>query len=137
MQLNIKQLILEGYSYDEITEAVHANHKHLDKSRLKDPKTSYEKREEIKQNRSDLAKSIRNDRSIRDATRKYEISSPENSMQRENRRASANFIDNWARTTSQVGKEEGGTAEEMLNIRPDKRYLVRATIPRIISSAKQ
>ena len=26
MQINIKQMILEGYSYDEITEAVHSNH---------------------------------------------------------------------------------------------------------------
>ena len=32
MQLNIKQLILEGYSYEEITEAVHANHSYLDKN---------------------------------------------------------------------------------------------------------
>ena len=36
MQLNIKQLILEGYSFDEITEAVHANHSHLNKNLLKD-----------------------------------------------------------------------------------------------------
>ena len=35
MQLNIKQLILEGYSYEEITEAVHANHNHLNKNLLK------------------------------------------------------------------------------------------------------
>ena len=33
MQINIKQLILEGYSYDEITEAVHANHPNLNKKR--------------------------------------------------------------------------------------------------------
>ena len=31
MQINIKQLILEGYSYEEITEAVHANHPNLNK----------------------------------------------------------------------------------------------------------
>ena len=34
MQLNIKQLILEGYSYDEITEAVHANHPDFNKKLL-------------------------------------------------------------------------------------------------------
>ena len=44
MQLNIKRLILEGYSYDEITEAVHANHPDfnkktalsIDRNKLKD-----------------------------------------------------------------------------------------------------
>ena len=36
MQINIKQLILEGYSYEEITEAVHANHPNLNKKVLKD-----------------------------------------------------------------------------------------------------
>ena len=44
MQINIKQLILEGYSYEEITEAVHANHPDfnkktalsIDRNKLKD-----------------------------------------------------------------------------------------------------
>lgn len=44
MQINIKQMILEGYSYEEITEAVHANHPDfnkktalsIDRNKLKD-----------------------------------------------------------------------------------------------------
>ena len=41
MQINIKQLILEGYTLEAIVEAVHANHPQLDKSRFKDKKLSY------------------------------------------------------------------------------------------------
>ena len=54
MQINIKQMILEGYSYDEITEAVHANHPNLNKSRLKDPNLSYIEGKAIEKNRKEL-----------------------------------------------------------------------------------
>ena len=70
MQINIKQLILEGYSYKEITEAVHANHSHLNKRRLKDPTTSYVEGKEIEKNRKKLADEIKDERNHRDSNRK-------------------------------------------------------------------
>ena len=70
MQINIKQMILEGYSYEEITEAVHANHPQLDKSRFKDKKLSYSDGKKIEQNRKSLANDISHSRRQRDDIRK-------------------------------------------------------------------
>ena len=61
MQLNIKQLILEGYSYEEITEAVHANHPELNKKGGNFGKKIY---------RQELADDLKNIRVQRDMARK-------------------------------------------------------------------
>ena len=54
MQINIKQLILEGYTLETIVEAIHANNKPLDKRRLKDPTLSHAEGKEIEKNRKIL-----------------------------------------------------------------------------------
>ena len=138
MLIPIKQALLEGYTLEAIVEAVHANHPHLNKSRFKEKKLKYSAGKEIEQNRSALAKSIRDDRSGRDFARSVEIStSPENPLTRENARNVSNYSDNAARTKSQNGLAGSGVAKEMLDFSVDKRNTILSTIPRIVSSARQ
>ena len=58
MIIPIKQALLEGYTLEAIVEAVHANHPNLNKSRLKDPATSYIEGKQIEKNRKKLTDDI-------------------------------------------------------------------------------
>lgn len=142
MKIEIKQALLEGHSPEVIVEAVHANHPHLDKSKLKDKNLSYLAGKNIEQNRKDLADKIRNDRMGRDIARRAEIHSPENYSSSQNSQMKnsldkkANYLDNRARKNSQLGVLSGGLAQELSNIKLNKRNEVQMAIPRVISSAK-
>ena len=136
MQLNIKQLILEGYSYEEITEAVHANHKHLDKKILKDPKTSYVEGKKIEKNRKELADSLKDGRRTRDEYRKKAAASggsdPIYTTQE------ANHIDNLTRTVSQSGGIKNyRLPKELKYVNDQKADEILRAVPRVISSAKK
>ena len=135
MQLNIKQLILEGYSYDEITEAVHANHSYLDKKRLKDPSTSYLEGKGIEKNRKELADKIKESRHDRDITRKIAANGEESADKARARHQSANFFDNFARARSQTGGATPGSTVEAKNFDYNKLNKILDRVPRIISSA--
>ena len=132
MQINIKQLILEGYSYDEITEAVHANHSHLNKNLLKDPNTPHEVRKKIEQNRKILDNRIRESRHTRDEFRKEATNAGSGGYKRE-RDQYANYYDNNARGESQTGGKSPVFAAEYKNVRFPKMEI----IPRAISSANK
>ena len=137
MQINIKQLILEGYSYDEITEAVHANHSYLDKKRLKDPTTSYLEGKGIEKNRKELADKIKESRHDRDITRKIATSGKESVDKARTRHQSANFFDNFARARSQTGGATLARTAEAKNFDYNKLTKIVDRVPRIISSAKE
>ena len=138
MQINIKQLILEGYSFDEITEAVHANHSHLNKNLLKDPNTPYVEGKKIEQNRKKLVDEIKDSRSSRDATRKYAADARVNPDLAEYRNKDANYWDNMARAKSQTGGKSQVYANEYDGgLTYSKMDKITKNIPRIISSAKR
>ena len=137
MQLNIKRLILEGYSFDEITEAVHANHSYLDKKRLKDPSTSYLEGKEIEKNRNELADKIKESRRDRDITRKIAANGKESADKARARHQSANFFDNFARARSQTGGATPGRTVEAKNFDYNKLNKILDRVPRIISSANK
>lgn len=143
MQINIKQLILEGYSYKEITEAVHANHKHLNKRNPENMK-----------NREDLAKKIKSYRAARDEVRQdvrypdgsRNYGAPVDPQKFENYQARANKYDNQARVVSQQGHEAAlSLANEFAGLRDghsnkgkiNAPYMASAGYPRVIASAKQ
>ena len=139
MQINIKQLILEGYSYDEITEAVHANHPNLNKSRLKDPATSYIEGKAIENNRKSLANEISHLRLQRDGFRKL-------SSNQEKARGNdgaiqfgkyANHEDNNARALSQTGGKSMVYAKELKEFSNSEKDKIIKNVPRIISSANK
>ena len=125
-------MILEGYSYDEITEAVHANHNHLNKKRLKDPTISYVEGKRIEQNRKVLANDISHSRRTRDEFRKEATNAGSGGYKRE-RDQYANYYDNNARGESQTGGKSPVFAAEYKNVRFPKMEI----IPREVSSAKQ
>ena len=143
MQLNIKQLILEGYSFEEITEAVHANHTNLNK-----------KNPENMKNREDLAKKIKSYRAARDEVRQdvrypdgsRNYGAPVDPQKFENDQARANKYDNQARVVSQQGHDAAlSLANEFAGLRDghsnrgkiNAPYMASAGYPRVISSAKQ
>ena len=139
MQINIKQLILEGYSYDEITEAVHANHNHLNKKHFKDPNLSYKEGKQIEQNRKRLVDEIKVSRKYRDGFRKL-------SSNQEKARGNddalhfekyANHNDNIARALSQTGGNGSVRTKELNGVDFSKRDKIMKSTPQIISSAKE
>ena len=136
MQINIKQMILEGYSYDEITEAVHANHNHLNKKILKDPKTSYVEGKKIEQNRKVLADDIRHSRRQRDDLRKSVVDGGSIDQKRE-RNQEANWSDNNARARSQTGGKFASDTEENKGFANQKLGKMIHSLPRVISSANK
>ncbi len=139
MQLNIKQLILEGYSYDEITEAVHVNHPNLNKSRLKDPATSYIEGKAIENNRKKLSDNIKHSRSMRDGFRKLSSNQEkargnDDALQFEKY---ANHNDNIARALSQTGGNGSVGTKELKEFSYSEKDKVIKNVPRIISSANK
>ena len=137
MQINIKQLILEGYSYEEITEAVHVNHSYLNKSRLKDPTISYVEGKGIEKNRKELADKIKESRSDRDITRKIAANGKESADKARASHQVANFFDNVARARSQTGGATPGSTVEAKNFDYNKLNKILDRVPRIISSANK
>ena len=137
MQIQIKQLILEGYSYEEITEAVHVNHSYLNKSRLKDPTISYVEGKGIEKNRKELADKIKESRSDRDITRKIAANGKESADKARARHQVANFFDNVARARSQTGGATPGSTVEAKNFDYNKLNKILDRVPRIISSANK
>lgn len=103
MQLNIKQMILEGYSYDEITEAVHGNHPALDKSFGKASRSEGYTKDQIALNRSEFAKDLRETRKLRDNYRKEQSNPQLSAEQRDVSRYRANSADNISRNKSSDG----------------------------------
>ena len=137
MQINIKQLILEGYSYDEITEAVHANHNHLNKKILKDPKTSYVEGKKIEQNRKALHDDIKDQRKHRDFNRKLATDLNWADAKRE-KTEMGNYFDNFARARSQTGGRAQSRTKEFENFDDyQKTDKIIQNVPRVISSAKK
>ena len=143
MQLNIKQLILEGYSYEEITEAIHANHKHLDKKNPENSKNRQELAKTIKSYRA-ARDEVRQDRRYPDGSRNY--SAPVDPQNFENNQARANKHDNQARVVSQQGHDAGlSLANEFAGLRDghsnkgriNAPYMASAGYPRVIASAKE
>ena len=143
MQINIKQMILEGYSYNEITEAVHANHTNLNK-----------KNPENMKNREDLAKKIKSYRAARDEVRQdvrypdgsRNYGAPVDPQKFENYQARANKYDNQARVVSQQGHDAAlSLANEFAGLRDgysnrgriNAPYMASAGYPRVIASAKE
>ena len=136
MQINIKQLILEGYSYDEITEAVHANHNRLNKKRLKDPTLSYAEGKEIEKNRKALNDDIRDQRSQRDFNRKL-VTDLNWADAKRKKTEDANYFDNFARARSQTGGGTPVSTKEFENFDHKKRDKIINNVPRAISSANK
>ena len=136
MQIQIKQLILEGYSYDEITEAVHANHNDLNKKRLKDPTISYVEGKRIEQNRKSLANDISHSRRQRDDLRKSVVDGGSADQKRE-RNQGANYWDSDARVKSQTGGKGMGYAKELKEFSYSEKDKIIKNVPRIISSANK
>ncbi len=137
MQINIKQLILEGYSYDEITEAVHANHNHLNKKHFKDPNLSYKEGKQIEQNRKRLADEIKVSRKYRDGFRKLSSNQEkargnDGALQFEKY---ANHDDNIARALSQTGGNDPVHTKELKDFSYSEKDKIIKNVPRIISSA--
>ena len=136
MQINIKQMILEGYSYEEITEAVHVNHSHLNKKRLKDPATSYIEGKAIEKNRKSLANDISHSRRQRDDLRKSIVDGGSADQKRERNQA-ANYWDGDARAKSQTGGKGMVYAKELKDFRYSEKDKIIKNVPRIISSANK
>ena len=137
MQINIKQLILEGYSFEEITEAVHVNHNHLNKSRLKDPSTSYVEGKRIEQNRKSLANDISHSRRQRDDLRNSVVDGGGSVDQKRERNQRANYWDGDARAKSQTGGKDMVYAKELKDFRYSEKDKIIKNVPRIISSANK
>lgn len=160
--INIKQALLEGYTAQEITEAVHANHPHLDKRKL----------ERTASERINLANDISNYRRNRDEYRnnKGKIGEIETNVTvdpntsptyKQLSQRKANQFDNRARSVSQTGgffkrsplidfmgdvvvnrpKEDKTTIGKLFNLPnyiSDTESINKIrTKPRIISSAKK
>jgi hypothetical protein len=143
MQLNIKQLILEGYSYEEITEAVHANHNHLNKRNPENSKNRQELAKTIKSYRV-ARDEVRQDKRYPDGSRNY--GAPVDPQKFENYQARANKNDNQARVVSQQGHDAAlSLANEFAGLRDghsnrgriNAPYMASAGYPRVIASAKE
>ena len=131
MIIPIKQALLEGYTLETIVEAIHANNKHLDKRRLKDPNTSYAEGKAIEKNRKELRDDIRHSRSMRDDLRKLDTMGKETAKD-------ANYWDNDARGKSQTGGKSSIYAREYDNTTHFPSILrIARKAPRGISSAKE
>ena len=130
MLISIKQIIQEGYSYEDvlqtIEEAVHANHPNLDK-----------RNPENLSARKELAKEINTNRLSRDIERK-----------RPGGENLANRNDNNARTMSQQGRKhvDATHSDEFIALKNTGNstggklkapYAATRAYPRVISSAKQ
>ena len=140
MLIPIKQIIQEGYSYEDvlqtIEEAVHANHANLNKKLLKNPKTSYAEGKKIEKNRKELADSLKDGRRTRDEYRKKAAASggsdPIYTTQE------ANHIDNLTRAVSQSGGMENyRLPKELKYVNAQKADEISRNVPRVISSAKK
>ena len=143
MQINIKQLILEGYTFAEITEAIHANHKHLDKKNPENSKNRQELAKTIKSYRA-ARDEVRQDRRYPDGSRNY--GAPVDPQKFENYQARANKNDNQARVVSQQGHDAAlSLANEFAGLRDghsnrgriNAPYMASAGYPRVIASAKE
>ena len=143
MQINIKQLILEGYTFGEIIEAVHANHKHLDKKNPENSKNRQELAKTIKSYRA-AGDEVRQDRRYPDGSRNY--GAPVDPQKFENYQARANKNDNQARVVSQQGHDAAlSLANEFAGLRDghsnrgriNAPYMASAGYPRVIASAKE
>ena len=130
MIIPIKQALLEGYNLETIIEAVHANHPNLNKSRLKDPTTSYKEGKEIEKNRKELRDDIRHSRSMRDDLRKWDAMGKETAKD-------ANYWDNDARGKSQTAGDSALLSEELRPLNFSKTDKILRNVPRIISSARE
>ena len=130
MKIEIKKALLEGYTLESISEAIHANHKHLDKRRLKDPATSYTDGKAIEQNRKELRDNIKVSRGFRDDLRKS------NAMGKETAK-DANYWDNDARGKSQTAGDSALLSEELRPLNFSKTDKILRNVPRIISSARE
>ena len=141
MIIQIKQIIQEGYSYEDvlqtIEEAVHANHANLNKKLLKDPKTSYLEGKGIEKNRKELADKIKESRRDRDITRKIAASGKKSVDNARISHQSANFFDNFARARSQTGGATPAHTAEAKNFDYNKLNKILDRVPRVISSAKE
>ena len=144
MKIEIKNLLLEGYSPEVIVEAVHANHPQLDK---RNPENAGR--------RSEFAKDIRGIRAARDDLRvdkRYPNGSKDfranidTTGSSDNRQARANHYDNEARSYSQQGTQTsiGNTNEfsglktgEFSMAKHNAPYIAGQSHPRVVSSAKQ
>ena len=134
-----KQLILEAGHI--ILEAVHSNHPHLDKSKLKDPNMDRYAKDNIKTNRYYLAKEISEKRQARDKLRKgTPLKADSDGFYKEGIGTSANKLDNYARTYSKSGAGEmdaGDRTPEHLALGNFKYHKMIEANPRMISSARQ
>ena len=137
MIIQIKQALLEGYNLEAIVEAVHANHKHLDKSRFKDKNLTYSAGKEIEENRKSLATDIKSMRGLRDDLRKNAADGKGSEHNVRARTQEANLFDNNARARSQTGGEGSIRAAELKPFNFPEAIRTMQNVPRAISSAKQ
>ena len=104
MKVQIKKALLEGHTPEVITEAVHANHPEISKSKTG---TAFGyTRPQIQANRNDLAKSIKGSRRVRDEQRTSQNNSIAYKDEAEFHRKFANQMDNEARVKSQLGSDD-------------------------------
>lgn len=136
MKIEIKQALLEGHAPEVITEAVHANHPHLNKKLLKNPNTSYLEGKQIEQNRKSLVDDIRHSRRQRDDLRKSVVDVGSVDQKRE-RNQGSNFFDNNARARSQTGGKFASDTEENKGFANQKLGKIIHSLPRVISSANK
>lgn len=139
--INIKQALLEGYTAQEIVEAVHVNHPELNKNNSNNIN-----------NRANLAHLINKKRRDRDYYRqdtRYPNGSQNyvaasNPFEARSNQAKANHYDNEARVSSQLGGDRAVTgAKEFAGLKSGTRgksnagFVASEVYPRVISSAKQ
>ena len=110
-----KQLILEAGHI--ILEAVHSNHSYLDKSKLKDPNTSYAEGKQIADNRKELADNIKE---FRKKSSIYKLP----------------YHDNRAREISQTGKIYA-RPNEQLSLGDTRYFKMIDSNPRMVQSARK
>ena len=137
MQINIKQMIQEGYNLEAIVEAVHANHPHLNKSRFKDKNLTYSAGKEIEKNRKSLVTDIKSMRGLRDDLRKNAADGKGSEHNVRARTQEANLFDNNARAKSQIGGEGSIRAVELKHFNFPEALKTIQNAPRVIASAKQ
>ena len=111
-------------------------HPNLNKSRLKDPTTSYREGKQIEKNRKVLADDIRHSRRQRDDLRKSVVDGGSIDQKRE-RNQEANWSDNNARARSQTGGKFASDTEENKGFANQKLGKMIHSLPRVISSANK
>ena len=111
MKIGIKQALLEGHTPEVIVEAVHANHKNLDK-----------RNPENKEARKLFANGLKTSKISRDSERKYGDDKE------------ANFHDNRSRVNSQMGFPRG-TDDRLGGY--GSRSTAATQQPRLYQAAKQ